>query len=125
MTNYRVSFFKSLSSCYGKRFEVCQRSIVIRSTHNRDRAIKAAKSEFERLERVGDWTLRADKIEVEAVSEEAVNGPASEDPVIRNPSPLSGMGLSRLSANQDRRHWGKVRAAVPARPGVQRSEGMG
>ena len=82
MTNYRVSFFKNLSSCYGKRFKVCQRSIVIRSAHDRDRAIRAAKSQFERLERVGDWTLRADKVEVEAVSEETVGGPASTDPEI-------------------------------------------
>ena len=67
MSRYRVSFFKNVSSCYGKRLEVCQRSIVISAKHNRDRAIKPGKEPFERLEGVGDWTLRADKIEVEAV----------------------------------------------------------
>ena len=70
-TAYRVSFFKDITNCYGKLFKMCQRSIVIRSARSPERAIRAAKIRFSRLERIRDWTLRAEKIELDVLPEAA------------------------------------------------------
>lgn len=72
-TAYRVSFVNDLTNCYGKLFSVCQRSIVVRAARSRERAIEAAKIRFARLERIRNWALHAERIEVHAVPPEAAN----------------------------------------------------
>ena len=67
MGAYRVRFLKTLTNSYGKSFEVCQRSIDVRSARDADRAVDAAKICFERHEHVPRWFLRADYIEVDAI----------------------------------------------------------
>jgi hypothetical protein len=49
MPSYRVFFINEIPR-NGKLFRCCQRSIVIRSARNRERAIEAAKKRFARLE---------------------------------------------------------------------------
>jgi hypothetical protein len=77
MERYRVCFFKNLITSYGKPFDVCQRSIVIHSARNQERAIKAAQVRFARLEHIGDWTLRADRVETEVVPNEVADAAAA------------------------------------------------
>ena len=77
MDSYRVCFLKNLINSYGKTFDVCQRSIVIRSARNQERAIKAAQARFARMEHIGDWTLHADKVEAEILPNEAAHAPAA------------------------------------------------
>ena len=79
MTSFRVSFFKNLSSSYGKPFKVCQRSMVIHSARSRARAIEAARAQFVRLERIDDWTLRADAVEAEVEPNETAGIPVPAD----------------------------------------------
>ena len=45
--------------------KICQRVIEVRLARSRERAIKAAKRRFARLEHVRDWHLHADQFEVE------------------------------------------------------------
>jgi len=77
MERYRVCFFKNLINSYGKPFDVCQRSIVIHSARNQERAIKAAQARFARLEHIGDWTLHADKVEAQLVPKEVADAAAT------------------------------------------------
>src|SRR5437879_5350425 len=42
MNTYRVMFFKTLTNCYGKSFDVCQRTIDIDAAEDPDRAVEEA-----------------------------------------------------------------------------------
>src|SRR5206468_10559190 len=69
---YRVRFFKAVT-CHGKTVKVCQRSIDIRSAPSPDQAVEAAKQSFARLENVAEWFLHADYVEVDALSDVALD----------------------------------------------------
>jgi hypothetical protein len=66
MADYRVSFFNSLLSPYGKSFKCLQRVITVSSANGAEQALEMAKSEFERLENVPDWKCHAHFLEVES-----------------------------------------------------------
>jgi hypothetical protein len=72
MGTYRVRFLKTVSS-HGKTVNVCQRSIDIRSALSPDRAVEAAKQSFARLENVTEWFLHADYVQVDALSDVALD----------------------------------------------------
>ena len=64
---YRVSFVNTLArNCMVLR--ACQRTVLIRSARDPERAVAAAQKRFARLEGVRDWRLRAQFIEVEIVA---------------------------------------------------------
>ena len=71
MTGYRVCFFNEIPRNH-RLFKCCQRAIVIRAAHTRERAIEAAKKRFARLEGVRDWKLHAAFIEIEPIDSEPV-----------------------------------------------------
>ena len=85
MCGYRVSFFKTLLSSDGHRFKCLQETIDIRSAEDVDRAVEAAKRDFERVRRVPDWTLHADAFELQttAIPE------SSRSAILRNPKGAS------------------------------------
>jgi hypothetical protein len=70
MTSYRVFFINEIPR-NGKLFRCCQRSIVIRSARNLERAIEAAKKRFARLEGIPDWKIHAGLIELESIKRQA------------------------------------------------------
>jgi hypothetical protein len=65
MKAYRVRFLNELTNDSGHVFHCCQRVIDIHAAKSMDRAIEAAKRRFARLERMSNWTLRAQSFEVE------------------------------------------------------------
>ena len=67
MRGYRVSFFKTLLSSDGHRFKCLQHMIDIDSAEDVDRAVEAAKRDYERVRHVPDWMLHADAFEVETI----------------------------------------------------------
>ena len=73
MNTYRIMFFKTLTNCYGKSFDVCQRTIDIDSAEDPDRAVEEAKRRFERHEDIAKWFLHADYVEVDALSAAALD----------------------------------------------------
>jgi hypothetical protein len=66
MADYRVSFFNSLLSPYGKPFKCLQRVITVSSAKGTEQALEKAKREFERLEGVPNWKCHAQFLEVES-----------------------------------------------------------
>jgi hypothetical protein len=76
MSRYRVKFFKVLLSSDGHPFSSLQQSIVIRRAKSVDRAVEAAKRRFERLCHVPDWSLYADRLELEIDGEKTGYQPA-------------------------------------------------
>jgi hypothetical protein len=65
MTIYKVSFFKTLLNSDGHRFKCLQRVILIHRAKSLDRAVQAAERRYSRSNRVPDWKLRADILELE------------------------------------------------------------
>ena len=65
MQTFRVKFLNSLTNSTGHQFQCLQRVIPIARAKSPERAIKAAQHRFERLERVSNWRLHAQSIEVE------------------------------------------------------------
>lgn len=65
MQTFRVNFLNFLTNSTGHQFQCLQRVIPIGRAKSPERAIKAAQRRFERLERVPDWRLHAQSIEVE------------------------------------------------------------
>ena len=70
MGSFRVRFCNDLLNPNGRPFHVCQREVVVAADGAAD-AIRAAKREFERLEQVPSWRLRARSIECEPLLEPA------------------------------------------------------
>jgi len=68
MASFRIRFCNDLLNAYGQPFHVCQREVVVAGEDDAV-AIQAAKREFERLERVPSWRLRARSIECESLLE--------------------------------------------------------
>jgi hypothetical protein len=65
MTSYRVSFFKDVLSSDGHPFTCLQKVIEIRRVKSADRAVQAAKRQYQELRGIYDWTLHADYFELE------------------------------------------------------------
>lgn len=59
MAGFRVTFFNDLCDSTGHDHRCCQREIELPQAVSAERAIEQAKREFERLERVERWHLRA------------------------------------------------------------------
>jgi hypothetical protein len=66
MPSYRVCFMNEIPR-NDRVFRCCQRSILIRSAPNIERALEAAKQEFAELEGIRDWKIHAAVIEIEPV----------------------------------------------------------
>jgi hypothetical protein len=66
MPSYRVRFMNEIPR-NDRVFRCCQRSILIRSAPNIERALEAAKQEFAELEGIRDWKIHAAVIEIEPV----------------------------------------------------------
>jgi hypothetical protein len=85
MSQFRVSFFKYLSSSDGHQFKCLQQSIVIHRAKDTDRAVQAAKRRYERRCHVHDWSLYADSLELQvndktsAITPPAVNSSGANE----------------------------------------------
>ena len=66
MADYRVSFFNSLLSPYGKPFKCLQRVVTVSSAKGSEHALEKAKREFERLEHIPNWKYHAQFVQVES-----------------------------------------------------------
>lgn len=77
MPSYRVSFMNDIPRD-GKLFHCCQRSIVNRAARSRERAVEAAKKRFARCERICNWNIHADRVEVEVIASPAKPGDAPQ-----------------------------------------------
>jgi hypothetical protein len=66
MPSYRVCFMNEIPR-NDRLFRCCQRSILIRSAPDIERALEAAKQEFAELEGIRDWKIHASLIEIEPV----------------------------------------------------------
>ena len=66
MSSYHVCFMNEIPR-NDRVFRCCQRSILIRSAPNIERALEAAKQEFAELESIRDWKIHAALIEIEEV----------------------------------------------------------
>lgn len=66
MPSYRVCFMNEIPR-NDRLFRCCQRSILIPSAANIERALEAAKQQFAELESISDWKIRASLIEIEPV----------------------------------------------------------
>jgi hypothetical protein len=61
--DYVVTFFKTVATDFGQDREIKQRIVVVCAPNERE-ALKEAKAEFCRKERLMDWALHADRCEV-------------------------------------------------------------
>ena len=77
MPSYRVSFINDIPR-NGKLFHCCQRSIIVRTARNPERAVEAAKKRFARIEGIRNWKIHAGRIELEVIDCLAKPGVASE-----------------------------------------------
>jgi hypothetical protein len=66
MPSYRVCFMNEIPR-NDRLFRCCQRSILIRSAADVERALEAAKQQFAEVEGISDWKIHATLIEIEPV----------------------------------------------------------
>jgi hypothetical protein len=66
MKRYRVRFLKVIPDATGHEHRMCQQEFEIEA-ESEEAAIEEAKALFSVGEQSADWTLRADKIEAEAL----------------------------------------------------------
>jgi hypothetical protein len=66
MPSYRVRFINEIPR-NERLFRCCQRSILIRSAANAERAVEAAKEQFAQIEGIRDWKIHAALIELEPI----------------------------------------------------------
>lgn len=92
---YRMSFFNEFARS-SSVIRACQRTITIRSARSPERAVQAAKKRFARIDRLRDWWIRAQIIEV-AVSEPGAVDLASDFPIGCRGSDQRSQGLQRVS----------------------------
>ena len=67
MPSYCVSFINDIPRG-GKLFHCCQRSVVICTARNPERAVEAAKKRFARIEGICNWNIHAGRIELELIN---------------------------------------------------------
>lgn len=66
MARFCVKFLKKISDATGHEHKMCQREFEVDAESEAD-AIEQAKALFSTAEDSGEWSLRADVIEVEAI----------------------------------------------------------
>jgi hypothetical protein len=66
MTDYEVRFYKRVQNSSGHPFSVLQRTISVSRSETIEDAIRIAQEQFEQLEGVRAWHLRADFVETQA-----------------------------------------------------------
>jgi hypothetical protein len=66
MSEYRVQFVKRLCNDVGLQRTCVQAVVDVRRSRSEERAIRAAQKRFERLKRIPDWTIYADRCEIVA-----------------------------------------------------------
>jgi hypothetical protein len=66
MQRYRVKFFKNIADATGHEHKMCQREFDIEA-ESEAAAVEEAKALFSTAEHSGEWSLRADTIEVETI----------------------------------------------------------
>jgi hypothetical protein len=64
MSRYVVHFMKDVLGEYGRQCEICQSTLEI-DAPSEDRAVELAKKKFCESQALGDWSLHADRIQVE------------------------------------------------------------
>ena len=65
MSRYVVTFMKDVLGGNGRQIEICQSSLEIDAS-NESQATELAKLKFCERERLCEWSLRADRVEVRA-----------------------------------------------------------
>jgi hypothetical protein len=65
MSRYVVRFMKDVLGGNGRQIEICQRLLEVDAL-NEGQAAELAKQKFCETERLCEWSLRADRIEVRA-----------------------------------------------------------
>lgn len=66
MPQFRVKFLKNISDATGHEHKMCQQEIDVEA-ETESAAVEEAKARFSSGEQSGEWSLRADVIEVEAI----------------------------------------------------------
>lgn len=66
MQRFRVKFLKKVHDATGHEHKICQREFEV-DAESEAAAIEKAKTLFSSAEHSGEWSLRADAIEVEAI----------------------------------------------------------
>ncbi|TGN89011.1 hypothetical protein EOW77_0009240 [Bradyrhizobium yuanmingense] len=64
MAHFTVRFLKNVIGDQGKSCEVCQRTVDV-DARDADEAASLAQQQFCELREIGDWSLHADRIEVQ------------------------------------------------------------
>ena len=64
MSRYVVRFMKDVLGGNGRQIEICQRSLEVDAL-SEDQATELAKQKFCETERLREWSLHADRIQVE------------------------------------------------------------
>lgn len=67
MPRYQISFFKNLVNSDGHPFRCLQGSLEIRDATSSTQAAAQAEKEFEMLNHVPNWNLRADSIDISEI----------------------------------------------------------
>ena len=65
MSRYVVLFMKDVLGGNGRQFEICQSSLEIDAS-DEDQATELAKQKFCQTERLCEWSLHADRVQVRA-----------------------------------------------------------
>ena len=66
MPIYRVQFMKTVADDTGHEREVCQRAVEVEAD-SAEAALRPAQALFCELERIGDWSQRSDRCEMELI----------------------------------------------------------
>jgi hypothetical protein len=64
---YRVSFFKRLTDSTGHEVDAIQGAVEVEG-HQKSRAILSAQSKFAKMKDVQSWSLRADHVRVDVIT---------------------------------------------------------
>lgn len=65
MSRYVINFMKDVLGEYGRQCEICQSTVEIEAP-SEDRAVELAKKKFCEKQALRDWSLHADRIQVQA-----------------------------------------------------------
>jgi hypothetical protein len=65
MSRYVVSFMKDVLGDNGRQIEICQKTVEI-DAHSEGEATELAKQKFCKAERLCEWSLHADRINIKA-----------------------------------------------------------
>lgn len=93
MPSYRVCFINQIPRG-PELFRCCQRSLVIRRARSPERAVRAAKKRFARLEGIRNWRIHAGIIEVQEIDPSA---PGSTQPHPFQHGPPGGLRTAPTS----------------------------